>query len=132
MDYESREYKSRKVEELRSVDLDSYPLVDGDEARLLDYILEVRDNPDAHNLYEILAVLRFLTFMRRYVFRWDKVRRFAAYYESLKFSGPRGRSSYKLTPIQFFQFSWIMGFYYWCDTGDAAPALPDPLKHRPS
>lgn len=121
MDYESREYKSRKVEELRSVDLDSYPLIDGDEARLLDYILEVRDNPDAHNLYEILAVLRFLTFMRRYVFRWDKVRRFAAYYESLKFSGPRGRSSYKLTPIQFFQFSWIMGFYYWCETGDAAP-----------
>ena len=67
MDYKSREYKSRKVEELRSIDLDSYQLTDGDETRLLEYILEVRDNPDARNLYEILGVLRFLTFMRQSV-----------------------------------------------------------------
>ena len=119
MDYESREYKSRKVEELRSVDLDSYPLVDGDETRLLEYVLEVRDNPDAHNLYEILAVIRFLTFMRRYVFRWDKVKRFAAFQESLKFDGPRGRQNYRLTPVQYFQFAWIMGLYSWRDTGPA-------------
>ena len=121
MDYKSREYKSRKVEELRSIDLDSYQLTDGDETRLLEYILEVRDNPDARNLYEILGVLRFLTFMRRYVFRWDKVKRFAAFQESLKFDGPKGRQSYRLTPIQYFQFAWIMGFYSWKETGPAAP-----------
>ena len=121
MDYKSREYKSRKVEELRSIDLDSYQLTDGDETRLLEYILEVRDNPDARNLYEILGVLRFLTFMRRYVFRWDKVKRFAAFQESLKFDGPKGRQSYRLTPVQYFQFAWIMGFYSWKETGPAAP-----------
>jgi len=121
MDYKSREYKSRKVDELRSIDLDSYQLTDGDETRLLEYILEVRDNPDARNLYEILGVLRFLTFMRRYVFRWDKVKRFAAFQESLKFDGPKGRQSYRLTPIQYFQFAWIMGFYSWKETGPAAP-----------
>lgn len=121
MDYKSREYKSRKVEELRSIDLESYQLTDGDETRLLEYILEVRDNPDARNLYEILGVLRFLTFMRRYVFRWDKVKRFAAFQESLKFDGPKGRQCYRLTPIQYFQFAWIMGFYSWKETGPAAP-----------
>ena len=120
MDYESREYKSRKVEELRSINLDSYPLVDGDETRLLEYILEVRDNPEAHNLYEILAAIRFLTFMRRYTFRWDRVKRFTAFQESLKFDGPRGRQHYRLTPIQYFQFAWIMGFYAWRVTGPAA------------
>ena len=119
MDYESREYKSRKVEELRALDLDSYPLVDGDEHRLLDYILEVRDNPDMHNLYEILAVLRFLSFMCKYVFRWTKVRKFVIFQESLKFDGPQGRRSYRLTPVQFFQFASIMGFYFWQDMGPA-------------
>ena len=119
MDFESKEYKNRKVEELRSVDLDSYQLTDRDEHRLLDYITEVRDNPDMHNLYEILAVLRFLSFMSKYVFRWNKVRKFVIFQESLKFDGPRGRQSYRLTPVQFFQFASIMGFYVWQDMGPA-------------
>lgn len=119
MDYESREYKSRKVDELRSVDLNSYYLVDGDEHRLLDYILEVRDNPDMHNLYEILAVVRFLGLMCKYEFRWNKVHRFVKFQESLKFDGNNGRRSYRLTPVQFFQFASIMGFYYWQDMGPA-------------
>ena len=121
MDYESREYKNRKVDELRSINLNSYTLVNGDERRLLDYILEVRNNPDAHNLYEILGVLRFLTFMRRYVFRWDKVLRFVKVYESLRFSGNDGRRSYSMTIYQFFQFAGMLGFYTWEDSGKAAP-----------
>lgn len=121
MDYTSREYKQRKVDELRSIDLDSYPLVDGDEHRLVDYITEVRDNPDMHNLYEILAVLRFLSFMRKYEFRWNKVRKYTAFQESLKFDGNNGRRTYRLTPIQYFQFASIKGFYYWCDMGPAEP-----------
>lgn len=119
MDYESREYKNRKVDELRSVDLDSYPLVDGDEHRLLDYITEVRDNPEMHNLYEVLGVLRFLAFMRKYEFRWNKVHAFVRFQESLKFDGNNGRRSYRLTPVQFFQFASIMGFYFWQDMGPA-------------
>lgn len=42
---------------------------------------------------------------------------FVALYESLKFSGINGRRSYKLTPVQYFQFASILGFYRWEDIG---------------
>ena len=120
MEWQSREYKTQKAAELAAVNLDDYNLVDGDDSRLLDYIRSVAADPDAHNLYEILASLRFLEFMRRYTFRWDRVRRFVRLYESLKFSGPRGRQRYKLTPLQLFQFASILGFYTWTDMGPAS------------
>lgn len=120
MEWQSREYKERKAAEVAAIDLSEYDLVDGDDTRLRDYIRSVAEDPEAHNLYEILAALRFLAFMRRYTFRWDKVRRFVRLYESLKFSGPHGRQRYKLTPLQFFQFASILGFYSWTDMGPAA------------
>lgn len=120
MEWQSREYKAQKAAELAAVNLGEYALTDGDDTRLYDYIKSVADCPDAHNLYEILGVLRFLEFMRRYTFRWDKVRRFVRLYESLKFSGPHGRQRYKLTPLQLFQFASILGFYTWMDMGPAA------------
>lgn len=120
MEWQSREYKAQKAAELAAVNLDDYNLVDGEDSRLRDYIRSVAADPDAHNLYEILAALRFLEFMRRYTFRWDKVRRFVRLYESLKFSGPTGRRRYRLTPLQFFQFASIKGFYTWTDMGPAS------------
>lgn len=120
MEWQSREYKAQKVAELAAVNLDDYNLVDGDDSRLRDYIRSVASDPEAHNLYEILAALRFLKFMRRYTFRWDKVRRFVRLYESLKFSGPMTRQRYKLTPLQVFQFASILGFYTWVDMGPAS------------
>lgn len=120
MEWQSREYKAQKAGELAAVNLGEYALTDGDDTRLYDYIKSVADCPDAHNLYEILGVLRFLEFMRRYTFRWDKVRRFVRLYESLKFSGPHGRQRYKLTPLQLFQFASILGFYTWMNMGPAA------------
>jgi len=120
MEWQSREYKAHKAAELAAINLDEYNLVDGDDSRLLDYIRSVAAEPDAHNLYEILAALRFLEFMRRYTFRWDRVRRYVRLYESLKFSGPHGRQRYKLTPLQLFQFASILGFYAWTDMGAAS------------
>jgi len=120
MDWQSREYKTQKAAELAAIRLDDYNLTDGADVRLFDYIRSVQREPDAHNLYEILAALRFLEFMRRYTFRWDKVRRFVRLYESLKFSGPHGRQSYRLTPLQLFQFASMLGFYTWSDMGPAS------------
>ena len=85
---------------------------------------EVRNNPDSHNLYEILAVLKFLRLLGKYVFRASKVKKFVRLYENLKFSGMDGRRCYRLTPIQYFQFASMLGFYRWEDTGEAE-GMPD-------
>lgn len=111
--WESQEYKRRRVMELQAIRYDDYELVHDGETRLLEYVSAVRDNPDGHNLFEVLSVIRFFRLRRQYVFRWDRIDRFTALYETLKFSGLTGRRSYRLTPIQYFQFANIKGFYEW-------------------
>lgn len=123
MEVTTEAYKTEKADELQGIDLDTYQL-DTIDARLYKYIAEVRNNPDAHNLYEVLAVLKFLRLMREYVFRPSKVKKFVKLYESLKFSGMDGRRCYKLTPIQYFQFASILGFFRWEDVG-SAEGYPD-------
>ena len=84
--------------------------LDATDVRLREYIETVARDPDSHNLYELLAVKRFLTLYQRY--RWDarRVRRFIKFYELIRFSGVAGRRRYRLTPIQVFQFANIFGF----------------------
>lgn len=123
MEVTTEAYKTGKADELQGIDLDTYQL-DTIDARLYKYVAEVRNNPDAHNLYEVLAVLKFLRLMREYVFRPSKVKKFVKLYESLKFSGMDGRRCYKLTPIQYFQFASILGFFRWEDVG-SAEGYPD-------
>lgn len=123
MEITSREYKQSKAEELRAMDLDLYQL-DTIDGRLLRYVSEVRNNPDSHNLYEILAILKFLRLLGKYVFRASKVKKFVRLYENLKFSGMDGRRCYRLTPIQYFQFASMLGFYRWEDAGEAE-GMPD-------
>lgn len=113
-----RELKEKHTGRLNEIDLGRYQLGGIDE-RLEKYVKEVRDNPDDHNLYEVLAVLKFLRLMDEYTFRASKVKRFVKLYESLKFSGMDGRKCYRLTPIQYFQFASILGFYHWEDVGKA-------------
>lgn len=120
---ETKEYKAEKVKELKAIDIDAFNL-DEIDARLVKYTREVQENSEAHNLYEILAVIKFFRLMREYVFRPSKIKRFAKLYESLKFSGLDGRRCYKLTPIQYFQFASILGFYTWEDVG-SAEGMPD-------
>lgn len=64
-----------------------------------------------HNLYELLALKRFFKLLGKYIFKVNEVRAFIVFYENLKFSGLKGRQKYKMTPVQVFQFSNILGFY---------------------
>ena len=102
--------KRDTVTYLQSVDVFSYRLERADK-RLNSYILGCIGRPDAHNLYELLAIRLFFRKVDMYDFRIGKVRKFVVFYEKLKFSGTTGKTRYKLTPIQVFQFANIVGFY---------------------
>lgn len=112
-----RQKKQSWADRLQAVEVEAYGL-DKIDVRLFDYVKNVQQNPDMHNLREIQAVVRFLSFMNRYYFWTEKVTQFTQMYESLKFSGLEGRQSYKLTPIQYFLFASMKGFYKWEYTGE--------------
>lgn len=96
-------------------DRDAYPtryrcaLVETDR-RIGDYVYGVIDNPERHNLYELLAVKRFFRMLDRYEWSPKRVKHFFRFYQALRFSGINGRTHYKLTPVQAFQFANIFGF----------------------
>lgn len=104
-----REAKRLASEKLCSVDLGEYFLGEIDH-RLLEYFRNLIADTDAHNVYELLAALKFLRLRKSYSFVKSEAVNFITFYESLKFSGQDGRQSYKLTPVQVFQFASIMGF----------------------
>ena len=85
-------------------------VLDGTDGRIGEYVRGVAAEPEGHNLYEILGVLRFLRLKGKYEWRADRVRHFFKFYEALRFSGMKGRTRYKLTPVQAFQFASIFGF----------------------
>ncbi|WP_106831157.1 terminase large subunit domain-containing protein [Parabacteroides pacaensis] len=107
---ELRELKRQTAEKLRGVDVAGYRL-DRVDSRLTFYVQSVINHPDDHNLYELLSLLRFFRLLDVYLFKPGAVKKFILFYESLKFSGLKGRTRYKLTPIQVFQFANILGFY---------------------
>lgn len=80
------------------------------DARIGVYCTGVADHPDDHNLYELLAVRRFFRLLDSYQWRPKRVRRFFRFYETIRFNGTAGRTRYKLTPVQAFQFASIFGF----------------------
>lgn len=102
---------SEQLQQGRSTYADRYrrALIDTDK-RIGDYVFGVIDHPDAHNLYEILGVRRFLQMLDKYDWKPKRVKRFFKFYEALRFSGIRGRTRYKLTPVQAYQFANIYGF----------------------
>ena len=105
-----RDLKKSVSKELKDINVSSYSLKDTDE-RLNTYVYSIINNPESHNLYELLSIIRFFQFLDKYEFRSVKVKRFIVFYEKLKFTGPKGLTRYKLTPIQVFQFANIYGFY---------------------
>lgn len=109
-----REYKAEVVEGLQRERWDCLArygraLVETDK-RIGEYVLGVIDNPEGHNLYEILGVRRFLRMLDEYEWKPGRVKRFFKFYQALRFSGLKGRTRYKLTPVQAFQFANIFGF----------------------
>ena len=84
--------------------------LDDTDGRIGQYVRGVAGSPDGHNLYELLGVERFLRLLDKYEWRAKRVRRFFKFYEALRFSGTQGRTRYRLTPVQSFQFASIYGF----------------------
>jgi phage terminase large subunit-like protein len=109
-DDEERQAKRISIERLTEIHVSDYNLSAVDP-RLDTYARALIDNPDAHNLYELLALIRFFRFLDTYDFRIDIAQAFIRFFEFLKFDGTHGRQRYKMTPIQVFQFINILGFY---------------------
>ena len=105
-----REAKAEITAWLAAEDIGRYRLREVD-VRIDVYVREVAADPEGHNLYEQLAVRRFLTMCRRYGINATEVWRFFTFYEMLHFPGKQGLQTYRLTPVQAFQFAAIYGFY---------------------
>jgi phage terminase large subunit-like protein len=80
------------------------------DTRLRQYVESVMGNPEEHNLYEALAVWRFFEMLGRHGWNAHRVNKFCKFYEAVKFNGKFGRTRYKLTPVQVFQFANMFGF----------------------
>lgn len=106
-----RSLKATTVKELQKKKI-PYPRLNRLDERLSEYIGEVILFPDRHNLYEILSIKRFFYMYGKYELRDVEVKKFIAVYEFLKFPGVKGATRYKLTPVQVFQFTNILGFYH--------------------
>lgn len=105
-----RQAKADVTDLLADTPIDRYRLCEVD-SRLDGYVREVAGNPDAHNLYEQLAVARFFRLCDRYGINATEVWQFCDFYESLFFPGKTGQQRYKLTPVQYFQFANIFAFW---------------------
>lgn len=86
-----------------------YALIDTDK-RIADYVFNVIDHPDRHNVNELLKIRRFFQLLDKWDWKPKRVKRKIKLYERLKFSGTTGRQRYKLTPVQVFQMAHIFGF----------------------
>ena len=95
---------------LAAMDIDRYRLPEVD-SRLDEYVRMVAVDPDGHNLWEQLAVLRFFGMIDKYGINLTEVQLFFDFYESLYFPGKSGHQRYKLTPVQAFQFASIFAFW---------------------
>lgn len=95
---------------LAEADIGRYRLREVD-VRLDLYVRTVAGDPEGHNLFEQLAVRRFLVMCSRYGLNATEVWRFFVFYENLHFPGKQGLQTYRLTPVQAFQFAAIYGFW---------------------
>lgn len=105
-----RAAKDEVTAELAGIDIARFQLGKVD-ARLEAYVRIVAENPNEHNLYEQLAIARFLRMCGKYGINVTEVQLFFDFYESLYFPGKVGHQRYKLTPVQCFQFASIFAFW---------------------
>lgn len=105
-----RRAKADVTARLAAMDIGRYRLSDVD-SRLDLYVRGVAGDPGGHNLYEQLAVARFLAMCDRYGINVTEVQQFYDFYESLYFPGKAGLQRYPLTPVQAFQFAGIFAFW---------------------
>lgn len=96
--------------------------------RVCAYVMDVGFEPERHNRYEMLGVLKFLRYMETYYFDYDTVHLIYRALEGIwedgkhlgggfKISGNRGEMVYQLLPLQCFTYAAIHGFCYYVDLG---------------
>ena len=105
-----RKAKEQVTQRLSAVNIERYRLSEVD-GRLESYVREVACNPEKHNLYEQLAVDKFLEKVDKYGINVTEVLQFFDFYECLYFPGKKGPQRYELTPVQTFQFANIFAFW---------------------
>ena len=105
-----RKAKEQVTQRLSAVNIERYRLSEVD-GRLESYVREVAGNPEKHNLYEQLAVVKFLEKVDKYGINVTEVLQFFGFYECLYFPGKMGPQRYELTPVQTFQFANIFAFW---------------------
>lgn len=112
---EEEKDRLRTAKEEVSEALARLPIVDYNldavDKRLVDYTNNIAKHPDAHNLYEQLAVQRFFKQVNKYGLNATEIQKFIICYENLYFPGKTGQQQYELTPVQTFQFASIYGFW---------------------
>lgn len=108
---ELRELKIKTITELKSLPIE-FSFCSSIDDRLTEYLRECIYNPERHNLYELLSIKHFWKMCCKYDLRVFEIRKFITVYEFLKFPSDKGAQSFKLTPVQVFQFVSIRGFYY--------------------
>ena len=101
------------------------------EPRLADYFLNIQDEPQYHNAYEILGALKFLRLLRTYEQDIDTFRDVIYKYEGiweqrdgiwhhveggLKHPGTTGPRYYRLQPFQVFVLASMFLFKVWINT----------------
>ena len=104
-----RECKVKAVGDLQQSIIDNPEFLNDTDDRIGEYLIKVAEDPEGHNLYEILGCVRYFDLRRRYGWNVKRVKTFFRFYETLRFNGATGRRRYKLTPIQCFQFASIFG-----------------------
>ena len=129
-----KQMKERALEQLNSALPGHSAMLAEVDSRLLDYCQGIAANePDTHNIYEVLGVLRFLRLTDEYIFNVQKVKtvirthegewRDGRYIEGsggLKFSGMEGPTRYRMTPFQVFMYASLYGPHCYVSTNQPA------------
>lgn len=87
-----------------------HPRIQGADKRLDAYLRVVSTHPDSHNLFEILAVKRFLCMLDKYRFSAASFRNKLTVLESIPMTTPKGFAPLTLSPIQVFAIAGMYGF----------------------
>lgn len=81
------------------------------DPRVGEYCSKVFSDPEAHNLFELLALRRFFTLLQSYDYRPNRVNAVITVLESLKFPVKEGMKPVSLSPVQVYCIANIYGFY---------------------
>lgn len=127
---ELKRMKGEALERLKEAVRDNTSMLDSIDPRLTAYMEGVaRNEPDEHNLWEVLGCLRWLRLANTYEIDTDLMHRIFRVIEGqwqsgrwvegsggLAFDGMRGVTHYRLTSFQIWAFTSLFALYCWVPT----------------